>query len=157
MKMAHQSRIPLNLQIWLFLCNGKGWERAGFDLYSLLSPSVWLCQGNRLYMYHYFFFIPYSNSKSSLVTQWVKDPWLLLLCHGFNSWPGNFHMPTVCQKKKKKFLITTLYYCFVIPILMDQGTWAWKNEWLFKHLPTRKSVREQGLSQRSIKLPTFTP
>ena len=35
---------------------------------------------------------------SSLVAQWVKDPtlslpWLCLLWHGFEPWPGTFCMP----------------------------------------------------------------
>ena len=40
--------------------------------------------------------------------QQVKDPVLslqqlgLLLWCGFNPWPGNFHMPWVQKKKKKK-------------------------------------------------------
>ena len=43
------------------------------------------------------------------MSQWVKDPalllwWLgLLLWHRFNSWPGNFFMPWV--EAKKIFLI----------------------------------------------------
>ena len=40
-------------------------------------------------------------------TQWVKDPALSPLCHGFDPWPGNFHMPWVQPKKidrKKKDL-----------------------------------------------------
>ena len=33
----------------------------------------------------------------------VKVLWLwLLLCHGFNSWPGNCHIPCGVAKKKKK-------------------------------------------------------
>ena len=45
---------------------------------------------------------------SSPVAQWVKDPALslwqlgLLLWHGFNAWPGNFHMLQAQQKKKKQ-------------------------------------------------------
>ena len=33
------------------------------------------------------------------LTQWVKDLVLSLLWHGFEHWPGNFHMPWVGQKK----------------------------------------------------------
>ena len=42
------------------------------------------------------------------MAQWVKDLvlsllWLgSLLWHGFNPWPGNFRMPQVWPKKKKK-------------------------------------------------------
>ena len=32
----------------------------------------------------------------------VKDSASSLLWHRFNPWPGNFHMPRVRQKKKKK-------------------------------------------------------
>ena len=32
----------------------------------------------------------------------VKDLVLLLLWHGFDPWPGNFHMPWVLPKKKKE-------------------------------------------------------
>ena len=31
----------------------------------------------------------------------VKDSALLLLWHGFDPWPGNFHMPWVWLKKKR--------------------------------------------------------
>ena len=40
-------------------------------------------------------------NRSSLVTQWVKDPALSLLWRGFDPWPGNFLMPWVWPKKKK--------------------------------------------------------
>ena len=36
------------------------------------------------------------------MAQGIKDLALLLLWHGFNLWPGNFHMPWVWPKKKKK-------------------------------------------------------
>ena len=36
------------------------------------------------------------------MAQWVKDPALLLLWHGFDSWPGNIHMPWAQPGKKKK-------------------------------------------------------
>ena len=42
------------------------------------------------------------------MVQWVKDPALLPLWHrlqlqcGFSLWLGNFHIPWVQQKKKKK-------------------------------------------------------
>ena len=39
---------------------------------------------------------------SSLVPQWVKDPSLSLLWLGFHPWPGDFCMPWVPPKKKKK-------------------------------------------------------
>ena len=39
---------------------------------------------------------------SSLVAQWVKDQVLSLLWHGFDHWPGNFHVWQVWPKKKKK-------------------------------------------------------
>ena len=48
------------------------------------------------------------NIRSSLVAQWVKDPvlslqWLgLVPCHGFDPWPGDFHVPQVWPEKKKK-------------------------------------------------------
>ena len=53
-----------------------------------------------------------SNEKqwslgNSLVAQWVKDlvlPQLwhrLQLQHGFDSWPGNFHMPWAWPKNEK--------------------------------------------------------
>ena len=48
----------------------------------------------------------------SLVDQWINDPvlsvqWLgLLLWHGFDPWCGNFHMPQVKKKKKKKGFLT---------------------------------------------------
>ena len=32
----------------------------------------------------------------------VKDPVLSLQWHGFNSWPGNFHMPQEWQGKKER-------------------------------------------------------
>jgi len=44
------------------------------------------------------------------VAQWVNDLALLQLWHrlqlqfGFNPWPGNFHMPFVWLKKKKKYV-----------------------------------------------------
>ena len=50
----------------------------------------------------------YKNLGRSLVAQWVKDlalsPQQLrsLLWHRFYAWPGNFHMPWVQAKKKKK-------------------------------------------------------
>ena len=31
-----------------------------------------------------------------------KDPVLSLLWHGFNPWPGKFHMPWMWPKKKKR-------------------------------------------------------
>ena len=34
--------------------------------------------------------------------QWIKDPALPQLWLKFNPWPGNFHMPWVRLKKKKK-------------------------------------------------------
>ena len=40
-----------------------------------------------------------SQSRSSLVAQWVKDLALTLLWHGFNPWPGNFHMLWAQPKK----------------------------------------------------------
>ena len=48
------------------------------------------------------------RERSSHVAQQVKDlvlslQWLRsLLWHGFNPWPGNFHMLQVQPKKKKK-------------------------------------------------------
>ena len=33
------------------------------------------------------------------MVQWVKDPVLLELWLGFDSWPGNFHMLQVREKK----------------------------------------------------------
>ena len=42
------------------------------------------------------------NVISFLVTKWVKDPVLLLLCQGFNPWPRTF----ICQGPKKKSSVT---------------------------------------------------
>ena len=48
------------------------------------------------------------NPRSSFAVQWVKDQVLslqqlgLALWRGFNSWPGNFHMPCVQPKIKIK-------------------------------------------------------
>ena len=45
---------------------------------------------------------------SSPVTHWIKDPMLSLPCfrsllwYGFDPWPGNFYVPWVQPKKKKK-------------------------------------------------------
>ena len=51
--------------------------------------------------------------------QWIKDPALPQLWLKFNPWPGNFHMPWVRLKKKKKkmrytkdFIFTTNTYTF---------------------------------------------
>ena len=33
------------------------------------------------------------------MAQWVKDPVLSLLWHGFDPWPGNFCMPWAWPKK----------------------------------------------------------
>ena len=48
------------------------------------------------------------TSWSSLVVQWVKNPALfnlqqfrLLLWHGFDPWPGNFHLPPQEWPKNK--------------------------------------------------------
>ena len=35
------------------------------------------------------------------MAQWVKDPPLALLWHGFDPWPGNFHMPQAGKERKK--------------------------------------------------------
>ena len=35
------------------------------------------------------------------MAQQVKDPGLSLLWHGFDTWPGNFHMPQVWPKELK--------------------------------------------------------
>ena len=49
-----------------------------------------------------------STNGSSLVVQWIKDPALylqwsgLLLWHGFDPRPGNFHMPQAWPKEEKK-------------------------------------------------------
>ena len=69
------------------------------------------------------FCYPEENScfkhKSSMVSQWVKDLalsvlWLgSLLWHGFDSWTGNFHMPQVQpRRKKKEFLKVRKRRCF---------------------------------------------
>ena len=57
----------------------------------------------------FYFAYPYEkNGMSSLVVQQVKDPVLLLqqlwslTWNGFDSWPGNFGMPCLRKKKKKK-------------------------------------------------------
>ena len=53
----------------------------------------------------------------SLVAQQVKDlmlslQWLgLLLWHGFDPWPGNFHMPWVQPAKKIHQLKTNAFVC----------------------------------------------
>ena len=45
------------------------------------------------------------------MTQWVKDPALSLqvlrslLYHGFDPWPGNFHMPQAQPKKGEKMSV----------------------------------------------------
>ena len=49
---------------------------------------------------------------SSLVAQWVKDPLVSLLrfwslpWHGFNPWPGNFHMPWMWPKRPQRPMST---------------------------------------------------
>lgn len=56
----------------------------------------------------YQFIYIFSKVGSSLVAQGVKDPelsllWLRLLSwHGFNPWPGDFHVPWVRPYKKNK-------------------------------------------------------
>ena len=58
-----------------------------------------LCEKNENINFHY---------RSSLVVQQVKDPALSLQWFGsllwceFDTWPMNFHVPQVWQKKKKK-------------------------------------------------------
>ena len=53
----------------------------------------------------YQFIYIFSKVGSSLVAQGVKDPvlsllWLRLLSwHGFNPWPGDFHMPWMGPKR----------------------------------------------------------
>ena len=60
------------------------------------------------------------NFRSSLVAQWVKDPMLslqqlgLLLWHGFDPWPKNFHMARVQPKKN------WLVLCYVDFTLMNE-------------------------------------
>lgn len=44
--------------------------------------------------------IKISQCWSSLVAEWVKDPTLSLLWLWFDSWPINFHLPRVQQKKR---------------------------------------------------------
>ena len=48
------------------------------------------------------------------LAQWVKDLALLLLWHGFDSWPGNFHMPPVQPPSPKRNLNSTHLFarCF---------------------------------------------
>ena len=57
------------------------------------------------------------------MAQWVKDPALplqqlgwLLWCE-FDPWPGNFHMPRVWQKKKKKKELNLLIYLLKLHVL----------------------------------------
>ena len=44
------------------------------------------------------------------MAQWVKDPVLSLqqLGHGFDPWPGNFHMPLVWPKKILFILLNSI-------------------------------------------------
>ena len=72
-----------------------GPPRAGahLSLKATPSPEDQPCRGTNAYMYP-----PISlgfkntETRSSLVVQWVKDPALLLLWLMFHPWPGNFSM-----------------------------------------------------------------
>ena len=70
---------------------------------------------------------PFKNmwNRSSLVAQWVKDPalslqWLwLLLWHGFDPWPRNFHMPWAQPKKNLNYKdfkkdVVYIYICIYV-------------------------------------------
>ena len=66
-----------------------------------------------------------------MVAQWVKDPALSLLCpallllwHGFDLWPRNFHMPQAWPKKKKK----NSYVEVLIPSVVACGDGAFGRE-----------------------------
>ena len=43
------------------------------------------------------------------MSQWVKDAALSLLWCGFDPWPGNIHMPQVCQKREEIILVSHNY------------------------------------------------
>ena len=76
-----------------------------------------------------------SCQRSSLVVQWVKDPVLSLLWHGFNPWPrsGGCSPLSPGGGKKKKPKTTKK------PILPEKGTEPWP-------LTRRMGKKEQKLS-----------
>ena len=65
-------------------------------------------------------------------SQWVKNPVLSLLWpgslqwHGFNPWPGNFHMPWVKQNKTKQNK-TKIYIYILSGIILVSclKIWTW--------------------------------
>ena len=59
------------------------------------------------------------NRGTSLVVQWLKDPVLSLLWHGFDPWPQNFCMVWAWPRKKLE-----LPYDSAIPLL---GIYPHKN------------------------------
>ena len=86
----------------------------------------WSCHCKQDFIYH-----------SSLVAQWVKDPALsmkhlrLVLWYRFHPCPGNFNIPQVWQKKKKKDFISS-FSIFIVFLLLPYyipvriPVWCWK-------------------------------
>ena len=71
------------------------------------------------------------------MVQQVKDlvlslPWLrLLLWHGFDPWPGNFHMPGMQPKNKQTgVLIVALCLTNLISIHEDTGSIPGLSQWV---------------------------
>ena len=93
------------------------------------------------------------TNSSSLVAQRVKDSALLLLWLGFSPWPGNFHMPWVRSKKKKRndWLST-----FSIPLSKFAGAQHGKDS-IQEKIRSQQVCMQRENDENSELLPFFFP
>ena len=80
-------QVILQVDVFFWCVRGRRWRRplTSLPFCSASSKNMWMEVLSQRF-------------QRSLMAQWVEDPTLTLLWHGFDPWPQNFHMLQVWPK-----------------------------------------------------------